>query len=168
MVGVGGEGMGTAIARHVLPSLPVEGVGGAFPQAIALFLLRPGAGSVAGFAGASSAFHGGCWGLAGFGGFVGVVVVFEVAFDDGDRFFGGLCAFDDGFDRGEVFVHHQQVGIEELFDEGVVELATFDVDAGFVADFAVAVVHLEVADDHAVVGAGEEFGDGRAFFWGGL
>jgi hypothetical protein len=62
-------------------------------------------------------------------------------------------------DAGEVFVHHGDVSVDEGFDEGWAELVGGDIDAGFVADFAVGVVEFKVADGHAVVGAGEEFGD---------
>jgi hypothetical protein len=65
----------------------------------------------------------------------------------------------DGEDAGEVLVHHGDVGVDEVTDESRGEVVTFDVDAGFVADFAVSVVESEVAEDQTVVGAGEVFGD---------
>ena len=60
-------------------------------------------------------------------------------------------------DAGEVFIHHGDVGVDKGLDQGRTELGVGDVDAGFVADFAVGVVEFKVTEGHAVVGAGEEF-----------
>ena len=57
-------------------------------------------------------------------------------------------------------IQGHDVGVDEALDEGRGEAIAFYIDAGFVADFAVAVVEFEVAEDHAVVGAGDEFGGG--------
>ena len=44
-------------------------------------------------------------------------------------------------------VHGHDVGVDEVLDEGGGEAISLDVDAGFVADFAVDVVEFEVAED---------------------
>ena len=58
-------------------------------------------------------------------------------------------------------IHHHDVGVDEVLDEGRGESVAFYIDAGFIANFAVGVVEFEVAENGAVVGAGEVFGDGR-------
>jgi hypothetical protein len=70
---------------------------------------------------------------------------------------------DHGVDAGEIFVHHHDVGVNEAFDQSGGESVAFDINAGFVADFAIIQVEFKVADEGAVVGKDEVFGNAWAF-----
>ena len=86
-------------------------------------------------------------------------------FDEGD---GSLCSqviFEHGAYTRKVLVHHHHVGVDQAFDQGGGESVAFHINAGFVADFAIIEIKLKVANDRALVGAGEEFGDHTDVGW---
>jgi hypothetical protein len=64
-------------------------------------------------------------------------------------------------DAGSAVIHHHNVGLDQLFDQLRGQDIAFYVDAGFVTNFTVAEVHLNVVDRYAVVGAGENRRNGR-------
>ena len=77
-----------------------------------------------------------------------------------DRLFWSHALFQNSKSTREILIHHHDVGVDKVVDKGWVEGTAFCVETCFVADFAVGVVEFEVAEDEAVVGAGDEFGSG--------
>jgi len=88
----------------------------------------------------------------------------SLSLDLGDGFLRRLMTVDHAHQAGQIAIHRIYGRIDGCFDEAGSEYLSLEIEAAFVTDFTVSVIHFEIADPQSVVGPGDEFCHGWSLF----